>query len=58
VEQLGAAGRTEGVESRTDLTLELLEVHGIGRTEPGSRSLLGHGVDGVLEDLTLATCRH
>jgi len=30
-EQLGAGSRPEGVKSLTELTLELLQVHGIGR---------------------------
>ena len=31
VEELGAGGRTEGVESFTQFALDVLEVHGIGR---------------------------
>jgi hypothetical protein len=31
VEQLGAGSRPEGVEAFTELSLELLEVHGTGR---------------------------
>ena len=45
MEQLGAGSRTEGVEAFTELTLDLLQVHGVAIA-----ALDGHGLAGVQPD--------